>query len=217
MINRVEPTHPRPPIERRAKQRQQQIDDRDPCADLGRARQRLFHPFGEFHPEELHPADLQHRQNRYRHDNDPDPAQPLQQRPPQQDSGRRVIQSDDDRGTGGRDPAHRFEKGVRIGQVQIRKGQRQRRESRQQAPGRRCHNKSLTNGQRIRLGPIGQCQHRPNEQGQCRRGRENLPIRVSDRQIDRSRQNHSGRQRDQQNAVHQQDWTEIEQIPLRDG
>ncbi|MEZ5299830.1 MAG: hypothetical protein R3F11_04060 [Verrucomicrobiales bacterium] len=63
--------------------------------------------------EQRFPADAQIREDGDEQDEDPHPAQPLGERPPEQD--RRVVGVEvaDDRSAGGGEPGHRFEKRLR--------------------------------------------------------------------------------------------------------
>jgi hypothetical protein len=71
------------------------------------------------HPEKLHAADPQDGQHRHRHDDDADAAQPLQDRAPQKDPWRRIVQSDDDRGSGGGDAGDGLEKAIDEAELQL--------------------------------------------------------------------------------------------------
>jgi hypothetical protein len=80
MHQRVERRHPERAVGQRANDRERDIDDRDARRDLGRAGQDLAHCVEGLGSEDLHAADAQFRQEHHGHDDDPDAAEPLQQR-----------------------------------------------------------------------------------------------------------------------------------------
>ena len=82
MGNRIETPHARRPIGNRANDARRQVYESDICDQLGCTRHCFFGPVGRFHSEELHTADPQQRQDRDRHGDDADTAQPLQQSTP---------------------------------------------------------------------------------------------------------------------------------------
>ena len=61
-------SHPRQRIGANANHRQQNVDAQQTLGDVQRARQRLAKRVKPFRLEELHPADLHHRQENHRHD-----------------------------------------------------------------------------------------------------------------------------------------------------
>ena len=96
-----------------AGQDQKDIDEQQPAHRLAQAGQELGGSVRGFGAEQLHPADLEERQDDDRHGDDADAAQPLQQGTPQQDAGRGPVEADDDRGAGGREAGDALEDRIR--------------------------------------------------------------------------------------------------------
>ena len=110
--HRLEGGHPGKPVEEGAEQGQADIVT-PIAAAIWRARGMTFSERSEdLGPEQLHAADAQGRQDGDRDGDDADAAQPLQQRAPQQQAGRRRVEADDDRGAGRGQARHALEEGV---------------------------------------------------------------------------------------------------------
>ena len=82
MHDRVEHGHAGDLVSDGAHAGQGYVQHRDRAGDLGRPGQNLVGGIRGFHSEQLHAADLQHRQNGDGHDDDADAAEPLQQSTP---------------------------------------------------------------------------------------------------------------------------------------
>ena len=82
MDQRIVGPHARNQIGDRTKRREGDEDQRHRAGNLCRARQDLLRRLEGFRLEHLHAADLQHRQDRDGHDDDAEPAQPLQHAAP---------------------------------------------------------------------------------------------------------------------------------------
>ena len=119
VAHRLEGGHACGPIGEPVAEREREVDHADGAGELSRAGQHLLRAVRGFGVEELHPADSQHRQDRDRRDDDADAAEPLQERAPEQDSRRRLIEPDDDRGPGRREPRHRLEVGVGVAELEV--------------------------------------------------------------------------------------------------
>ena len=119
VAERLEDRHARGPVAQAVDHGQDQIDDADGARDLCRAGQNLFRLVRRFSAEDLHAADLQHGQHRDRHDDDSDPAQPLEQRAPQKNSGRRVVEPDDDRRSRCRQARHGLEERIGVAHAEV--------------------------------------------------------------------------------------------------
>ncbi len=205
----VERRHAGGPVHDRPGDRQAEIDDPGRGRDLGGARHRLLRTVGRLHAEKLHPADPQHGQHGDGHDDDTDAAQPLQHGPPKQQPGRRLVETDDDRRSGGRETGHRLEEGIGIGQVEFGEFQRQRREQGQHDPAQRRHDESLAHREPGNGHAVGQDQRDADEQGQAGRGPEHLPVGMAGRQIDQGRDAHGDGEDAQQHPDDEQHGPEI--------
>ena len=163
---RLERRHRHQPVGKRASHGERHIDQDDAGRDLAHARHDLLGAVGGLRPEQLHAADAEGGQDRDRHADDADAAQPLQQRPPQQDAVRSVVEADDHGGAGRRQARHGLEEGVGemvpqlgvVGDVE-RKGPEQS----DGRPGDRREEKGLAQGQAAgqpAAGRMGQCRRR---------------------------------------------------------
>ena len=99
---------------------QPQIDCEQGLCGLGNTRGELgvLGGAGSFRLVKLHAPDTQHGQDRHRHHDDADTAQPLQQLPVEEDGFGQLVQPDDNRGAGGGQAGDGFEDRIRRAQVQ---------------------------------------------------------------------------------------------------
>src|SRR5690606_35016917 len=194
VVQRVEPAHASPVVGQGAAQGEQQIHADDVLGHHVGARQHLFRPVGGFGLEQAHATDAQQRQDRHRHGDEADAAQPLQQRPPQQQSRGGVIQVGEHRAAGGGDARHAFEEGIRVAEVADHQhGQ----------GGEQGHHQPAGGGQQIHVagtqvllgGPAGQYQGQAAGTGDQARPEKGLQlVGASVPQLGEQRQKHAGGQ-----------------------
>jgi hypothetical protein len=183
--------------------------ERDRGRDLGSAGQDLLRRVEGLRLEQLHAADLQHRQHGNCHDDDPQTAEPLQQPAPEQDARRSAIQAGDDRGAGGGQARHRFEERVGVARNDPRPVKWQRAERHQCDPGDNGHQHRLPCRKALRDAAIGRKQAEPDKRRHCARTGKDHPVLVVGREIDKSGQQHGHAQRRHQQAGHQHDWAKF--------
>ena len=99
---RVGQAHSGDEIGKRAQHGQGNVDHAHGAGDLCDTGQDRISGIKCFCLEYLHAANLQHRQNGDRHDNDPKPTEPLQDGPPEQNARRRRLQMGNHCRAGGR-------------------------------------------------------------------------------------------------------------------
>ena len=124
MVDGIEPAHARHAIEKRADHRQPDIGKADIGRDIADLRQELAGPVRAFEIEQLHAADAQLRQDRDRGDDDTHAADPVQDRPPEQQAARHVFEPGENRRASGRHAGDAFKEGVRDGVARHQERQR---------------------------------------------------------------------------------------------
>jgi hypothetical protein len=150
------------------------------------------------------------RQDRDRHDDDADAAEPLQQGTPQQDPVGRRIERGDHRRAGCRDARHRFEESVGIAQAEFGKHERKRREHGQHQPASGGQDEGLADVDAARGRARRQDHGDADERRQPRRPGEHTPSVVPRRGIDHERRAHRDGECRQQEADDEKDGSEIE-------
>ena len=191
---------------------QADIDAADPGSELRRPRQHLFRRLESLGPEQLHAADPQHRQEGQREDDDADAAEPLQDRPPQQNAGRCIVQADDDGGPGRRNARHRFEERVGIGQFQFGEGERQGRKGGDDQPAQPGEGEGLAQVEPEALGAVRQDQRDADEQGDPGRLDERGPVFGHRGQVGRDGHEHDDGENRQQHAANEEDRSKIQHV-----
>jgi hypothetical protein len=177
-------------------------DERDRGRDLGRPGQDLLRRVKGLCLEQLHTTDLQHRQNRNRHHDDPEPAQPLQQPAPEQQPGRGGIEAGDHRRSGCGQAGHRFKEGIGVARHDARPLKRQRTERHQRQPRNHRHQHRLPGRQTLWRAPVGDEQPEAEKHRYHRRTCEDHPVVIVGSKIHKRRQKHGDAQRRHQRSGH---------------
>ncbi|MNI19699.1 hypothetical protein D3C73_731440 [compost metagenome] len=142
MVDRIERAHPGPPERQAAENGDADVSRHDQSRHHVRAGHDFFRTVGRFGLEQPHATDTQQRQNRDRHTDKPDAADPVQQRAPHQDAGGHFVQMVEHGRTGGRDAGHAFEKRVGVTDVL---GQQKRQ------GGEDAHHQPAADGQQVHV------------------------------------------------------------------
>ena len=182
------------------------IDKAYAAGKLRRTRHHLVGGVKGFGSEKLHPADRQHRQNGHRHDDDADPAEPLQQRAPDQDAGRCHLDLLKDCRAGRRDAGHGFEHGVRKAQIQFAEHEGERPEDSDRNP-RAIRQKEGLPQPEVEAVALrgGKPDGHPDKRRQKRRQGEDLPVGRAEIQVETHRDQHCRRENRGQQAEDVQD------------
>ena len=208
---RVKGIHAHDQIGEHAGDGQADIDDRDLRGDGAGAGEDLAHRLEGFGFEDLHPAHAQFGQKHHGHDDDADPAQPLQDSAPEQKPLGQVIQSDKDGRACRGHARHRLEKGIdeaRLGRAQH---EGQGAEHRQDQPDAAGQDEGLLQGQTLAgAAATGQGHQRAAEKGQDRAFGKDGPMAPTLGQIHRKRRNHGQAKRRDQKADHISDGSQIQ-------
>ena len=150
VVQRVEAAHAERGIDDGADEGNGHVDGKEGARIACDAGEGLVGCVGRFELEEGHAAHAQIRHDEEAEREDPDTAEPVQQRPPHQDSGRRMIETGDDGGARRADRRDRFEEGLREGKIEGRQPERDRADDRGAQPEQVDHEEAhpLVEGRR---------------------------------------------------------------------
>ena len=217
MGERLERRHRHQPVGDRASHRQSAVDQDDAGRDLPHARHDLLGAVGRLCSEQLHAANAKGGQDGDRDADDANAAQPLQQRPPEKDAVWSIVEPDDHRCAGCRQARNGLEEGVRKIVPQLGIVGNVKRDCSEQGYGRPSHRrqeKGLAQGQApgqpasCRMGQsraAGESDHAADEKGP--------PVRIARESIDRHRQEHGRREREEHAACQVEDRTDVRRSP----
>ena len=154
------------------------------------ARQQLLGLLEGLGAEQLHTADLQDRQQAHRRHHDPDPAKPLQQRPPQQEARRKQVQPGHDSRSRGGNAGGGLEHRLGEAQIKVTEDKGQRTEQAHQRPGHGGEDEGMPDRENRLLGPRGHAQRQPGKAGDRCRRHKRPPRRVAVQGLEGRRHHH---------------------------
>ncbi len=135
----------------------------------------------------------------------------MQDRSPKQDSGRRIIEADDHRRSGGGDAGHRLEHGIGKIKLQLAEHEGQRAEKADDDPDQRGQEEGLTAGDLAEAGrPVHQEKVDAGKEGHAACREKDLPVRIADCEVGDHRRRHEQSENDQENADHQEDRAKVQ-------
>ncbi|MNM92422.1 hypothetical protein D3C81_1047550 [compost metagenome] len=200
MVERVEQAHAGPVEGQGAEQGDADVHPDDVLGDHVRARHDLFRAIRRLGLEQAHATNAQHRQDRHRHADEADAAQPVQQRAPDEDARRHVVQPAEHGGAGGGDARHALEEGVGVADV-LGEDEGQGGEDAYQQPARHRQHVHVPRAQVDVLGAAGENQAEAGGEGDDARPDEGVQIAGAVEMDQRPyRDKHADGQGDEENA-----------------
>ena len=130
-------------------------------------------------PEELHAPDPHHRKEQHRHDDDPQPAGPLQHRPPQVGAQGQAVEIGERRRAGGRHARHRLEQRIDEACMRLAHDERQRTDDGQHQPHARGQQERLLQHQFAAAPGGGDGDQSAQKRADQSDLREHLPVRIA--------------------------------------
>ncbi|MCY1296457.1 hypothetical protein D9M70_458430 [compost metagenome] len=134
MVQRVKAAHAQVGVDYRAGDRQHHVDEDEGTGKGDDPGEGLFGRIRGFHLEEGHAADTQVRHDEEPERHDPDAAQPMQQRAPEQNARRSEIETGDHRGASRGNARDGFKQGLGKIEFQRREPERHRTYERDDEP-----------------------------------------------------------------------------------
>ena len=207
----VEARHPRPGEAERAGERQHQIDRADGERDRLGPRHDLAQGIEVGVAQELHAADVEHRQEDHRQEDHPHSADPGHDAAPEQHAARQVVETDDHGGA--RRGHRRGELEIGVGETEVRRAQHQRQggDGGKDRPGPGGEQEPLLEAEAAGAGAgAGGRNGGARDHGQHRREGEGLGVVVAVQEVEQQRRQHQRAQQQHEPADDVADGSDVD-------